>query len=213
MNHEPSQIIGAYNFKDWHMSVWASIREVKFPEECACCGCESGLQREKIPLSEGRGEISYPLCPECRNHAVWDDRIIGAALALGFVIPAVVYFSMFGFAFLRRGLFLTFIFYVLAGLICSAGVYFPFSDRKKSQDCSDSGWAVSEDNTLTLGDILGKGSERTDEKEARFMTASFKERGGKEAFGLQFKNQEYALKFLRLNGYDPEKVGWIAEAM
>ena len=202
---------GAVDFKGWFTVVWLTSGTIEWPQACACC---RHLPETTAVAMDGQNPVAqYPICRRCLRHARIDDMAMGAAILIGALTVVGGWIAKFGFSIMARvGLQLILMF--LAFILVTGAAYWLinlFISVKRSH-CPDEGWPVEVYKPVDFTGMVGKDSERTDDKHLRKWYEQAAEKLGEGAFALQLRNRGYAREFIQRNGGEPSRIQTIQEA-
>lgn len=205
-------VAAAVDFKGWHMLVWLKRPPEAWPEGCACCGGSSAETRE-LKLAQARA--AHPICASCLRHSKIDEFAIGASLAVGLVLPALAYYALMGLNWWAKLGFATLLLYAAAVLLTAGAIYVPLTKRMpgKKEGCADTSWPVEKALEPKEEALLGKDSERTDERTLRMLSLKIVAALPPEHAILLFRNYDYGRRFIQANGGDPAQIQRIEEAL
>lgn len=211
MNMKKAAVAAAANFKDWHIVVWLTPGDVQWPRRCACCMRRP--EKTAVAWDGDRVVAQYPICRPCYQHARVDDRALATAMGISAVTIVGGWIALFGFSVMVY-IVLQLILMFLAFLIVTGAVYWIINllFGRKGQSCPDPGWPVATLETASLNDVLGKDSERTDEKELRLWCEQQAAALGPGAYALQLRNFSYAAELIATMGGDPNHLHYVCEA-
>lgn len=211
MNMKRAVAASAANFKDRHVVVWLTPGDVQWPHRCACCMRRP--EKTATAWDNDRVVAQYPICRPCYQHARVDDRAMLTAMgiaAAGIVGGWVALFGLAVMAYVVLQLILMF----LAFLALTGAVYWVINTLfgRKGQSCPDAGWPVETLVNANLNAVLGKDSERNDEKQLRLWCEQQEAGLGPGAYAIQLRNISYAAELISTNGGDPTRLHYVQEA-
>lgn len=200
-----SIIAGAVDFsKELGYVVWLRPGRIAWPPGCSCC-----LRTEpdnRTVTVRGR-TFFYPICASCSRHSRIHESGLGIAVVVGLTLPVAAYISLFGLSYLRGGLYLTALAYIIAAIASGGPVYlllkrcfFPMT-----QTCAASEWPVTD--VKHMEDFsLGENLDSPGQREFRRVAKGMAEAAGPDRLVLSLNNAEFARQFISANGGDPTQM-------
>lgn len=207
-------VVGAFNFKDWYVTIWFRDPAFAMPPGCACCRDPLATERATISwtIPPETRSVEYSLCSSCKRHAQLDERAIGLAVGgAALVLASIVWVN--GLLVLRRGVWLSLMIYGILFLLVFGGIYTVLGRfiQTSSSRCPDLGFPVERAPDPEGEPLLGTDNERADDMGARHASLGLKRLAGPNAVGVHVRNMDFARDLIKANGGSTDSIPRIDE--